>query len=180
MGRMAIAMGTLRSKCGGLPPRSGCSLGQHRPALLGLSHRHPLDPAPRGILFWAMITLALASMLYFFTSLQAKIKKKKKLTGGEDGLQGLAARLPVGLHQSEYDRTLLHFVFAIFVARLLHHSSRPSFPFGQVLTAFARTSRSLCRAVTTSTSQIDRVRDFRGALGPRGLDQDARARLRER
>lgn len=81
----------------------------------------------RGIYF-AMITLAMAQMVYFVW-LQAPF------TGGEDGLQGVPRGRLFGMLPLASDLTLYYVVVAIFVAvfafivRVVHS------PFGQVLTA---------------------------------------------
>jgi branched-chain amino acid transport system permease protein len=78
-------------------------------------------------IYFAMITLALAQLV-FFVCLQAQF------TGGENGLQGIprGSLLGIGLGN---DRTMYYFVLAVFVAvfvliRRIVHS-----PFGQVLKA---------------------------------------------
>ena len=81
-----------------MPPRPGASRRSWRsspaprpPPLCGLV-AGSLAIRRQGIYF-AMITLALAQMMYFF-ALQAKF------TGGEDGIQARAARPPVRPHRS--------------------------------------------------------------------------------
>jgi branched-chain amino acid transport system permease protein len=78
-------------------------------------------------IYFAMITLALAQLV-FFVCLQADF------TGGENGLQGIPRGSLFGLGLSN-DRTMYYFVLAVFVAvyvliRRVVHS-----PFGQVLKA---------------------------------------------
>ena len=64
-------------------------------------------------IYFAMITLALAQMIYFFC-LQAPF------TGGEDGIQARAARQAVRLHRPlADDLTMYYVVLAIFVAGFL-------------------------------------------------------------
>jgi branched-chain amino acid transport system permease protein len=79
-------------------------------------------------IYFAMITLALAQVVYF-VCLQAQ------LTGGENGLQGIPRGSVFGLLGLGDDRTMYYFVLAVFVAvfffiRRIVHS-----PFGQVLKA---------------------------------------------
>src|SRR3984957_654389 len=79
-------------------------------------------------IYFAMITLALAQLVYFIC-LQAQF------TGGENGLQGIPRGTVFGLLGLGNDRTMYYFVLAIFAAvfffiRRIVHS-----PFGQVLTA---------------------------------------------
>ena len=79
-------------------------------------------------IYFAMITLALAQMVFFFC-LQAPF------TGGEDGLQGVPRGELLGLLPLADDRTMYYFVAAVFVCgfwliqRIVHS------PFGQVLKA---------------------------------------------
>jgi branched-chain amino acid transport system permease protein len=79
-------------------------------------------------IYFAMITLALAQLV-FFVCLQADF------TGGENGLQGIPRGSLVGLVSLGNDRVMYYFVLAVFVAvfvliRRIVHS-----PFGQVLKA---------------------------------------------
>ncbi len=62
----------------------------------------------RSGIYFSMITLALAQMLYFFF-LQAGF------TGGEDGLQSVPRGKLLGLVDLESDVTLYYVVLAIFV-----------------------------------------------------------------
>ncbi len=79
-------------------------------------------------IYFAMITLAMAQMV-FFVSLQAPF------TGGEDGLQGVPRSALFGLLSLKDDVTMYYVVLAVFVAvfafilRVVHS------PFGQVLKA---------------------------------------------
>jgi branched-chain amino acid transport system permease protein len=79
-------------------------------------------------IYFSMITLALAQMVYFLY-LQASF------TGGEDGLQGIPRGRLFWFINLENDRTLYYvvlviFVFGVFLIRRTTHS-----PFGQVLKA---------------------------------------------
>jgi branched-chain amino acid transport system permease protein len=79
-------------------------------------------------IYFAMITLALAQLV-FFVCLQANF------TGGENGLQGIPRGSVFGLLALGHDRTMYYFVLLIFIAvyvliRRIVHS-----PFGQVLKA---------------------------------------------
>jgi branched-chain amino acid transport system permease protein len=79
-------------------------------------------------IYFAMVTLALAQMVYFFC-LQANF------TGGEDGIQAIPRRPLLGFVDLSRDLTLYYVVLAIFalgyfvVYRTIHS------PFGQVLKA---------------------------------------------
>ncbi len=79
-------------------------------------------------IYFAMITLALAQLV-FFVCLQAPF------TGGENGLQGIPRGSVLGLIDLGRDATMYYFVLAVFVGvyvlihRIVHS------PFGQVLKA---------------------------------------------
>lgn len=79
-------------------------------------------------IYFAMITLAFAQMLFFFY-LQAPF------TGGEDGIQSVPRGKLLGTISLENDLTLYYFVFACFVAAfwLIHRVIHS--PFGQTLKA---------------------------------------------
>ncbi len=79
-------------------------------------------------IYFAMITLALAQMV-FFVCLQAPF------THGEDGLQGVARGRFLGLVSLESDNSMYYFVLAIFVAVFLFLIRIVHSPFGQVLKA---------------------------------------------
>src|SRR5271169_3219790 len=88
-------------------------------------------------IYFAMITLALAQLV-FFVCLQANF------TGGENGLQGIPRGSLLGVVGLGSDRTMYYFVLAVFVTvfvliRRIVHS-----PFGQVLKAIrANESRAV-------------------------------------
>ena len=77
-------------------------------------------------IYFAMITLAMAQMV-FFVCLQSSF------TGGEDGLQGVPRGALFGALSLESDTTLYYLVLAIFVASFLAISRIVRSPFGQVL-----------------------------------------------
>ncbi len=77
-------------------------------------------------IYFAMITLALAQML-FFICLQAPF------TGGEDGLQGVPRGKLFGLLPLASDTTMYYVVAAIFLACFLGIGRIVTSPFGQVL-----------------------------------------------
>ena len=77
-------------------------------------------------IYFAMITLAIAQMV-FFVCLQAPF------TGGEDGLQGVPRGALLGLLSLESDTTLYYLVLVIFVACFMFISRIVHSPFGQVL-----------------------------------------------
>ena len=77
-------------------------------------------------IYFAMITLAIAQMVYF-VCLQAPF------TGGEDGLQGVPRGKLLGMFSLESDIVMYYFVVAIFVLCFLFISRIVYSPFGQVL-----------------------------------------------
>ncbi|MGM3274687.1 branched-chain amino acid ABC transporter permease [Ralstonia sp. 24A2] len=79
-------------------------------------------------IYFAMITLALAQMLYFFC-LQAPF------TGGEDGLQGVPRGKLFGVLDLADDRTLYYVVLVIVVLAFLLIVRTIHSPFGQILKA---------------------------------------------
>jgi branched-chain amino acid transport system permease protein len=77
-------------------------------------------------IYFAMITLALAQMV-FFVCLQAPF------TGGEDGLQGVPRGKLLGLLSLRPDTTMYYFTVAVFVLCFLAITRIVKSPFGQVL-----------------------------------------------
>ncbi len=82
----------------------------------------------RSGIYFAMVTLALAQMIYFY-ALQAPF------TGGEDGIQGVPRRPVLGLIGITDDSALYYFVLTIFLAGFLLIYRTIHSPFGQVLKA---------------------------------------------
>ena len=79
-------------------------------------------------IYFAMITLALAQMVYFFCL-------RAPFTGGENGIQGVKQTHLLGVVDLEKPLAMYYFVFAVFIgAFLLIHRIIHS-PFGQVLKA---------------------------------------------
>ena len=113
-------------KVWGVTPEVGLLIGTASGALLGYV-MGALAIRRQGIYF-AMITLALAQMLYFIC-LQAPF------TGGEDGLQGIPRGSLFGVLPLADDTTLYYVALAVIVAafalivRIVHS------PFGQILKA---------------------------------------------
>ncbi len=79
-------------------------------------------------IYFAMITLALAQVVYF-VCLQARF------TGGENGLQGIPRGSVFGLLGLGNDRTMYYFVLAVFVGVFFFIRRVVHSPFGQVLKA---------------------------------------------
>lgn len=113
-------------KVWGFPPELGILTAVVAAAVLGLGFGL-LAIRCSGIYF-AMITLALAQMMYF-------VFLQSPFTGGEDGLQGVPRRLLFGFIDLSNDVHLYYVVFAIFVFGfwLIHRVIQS--PFGQILKA---------------------------------------------
>jgi branched-chain amino acid transport system permease protein len=124
---MASYVTAYTAKTWGLTPELAILLGAAVAAVLGLVFG-ALAIRRQGIYF-AMITLALAQMVFFF-SLQAP-----RFTGGEDGIQAVPRGHLFGLISLADDRVLYYFVAAIFFAGLLLIYRIIHSPFGQVLKA---------------------------------------------
>jgi len=110
----------------GLTPELGVIAGTAAATLLGLVAG--LIAIRRQGIYFAMVTLALAQLVYFIF-LQAPF------TGGEDGLQGVPRGKLFGLLSLSSDLTLYYVVLVavalafVLIVRIVHS------PFGQVLTA---------------------------------------------
>jgi branched-chain amino acid transport system permease protein len=113
-------------KAWGLTPELAVLAGTAVAALLGWG-MGALAIRREGIYF-AMITLALAQMLFFYCL-------QSPLTGGEDGLQGVPRGKLFGIVSLADDRVLYYVVLAVvaaafaFIVRIVHS------PFGQILRA---------------------------------------------
>ncbi len=114
------------AKVWGLTPELAILAGTGAAALLGLVFGS-LSIRRSGIYF-AMVTLAFAQMIYFF-SLQAEF------TGGEDGIQAVPRGKLFGVIGLGDDLTLYYVVLAIFLFGVLSIYRIIHSPFGQVLKA---------------------------------------------
>jgi branched-chain amino acid transport system permease protein len=114
------------AKMWGLPPEAAIALGTATSALLGLVTG--LLAIRRQGIYFAMITLALAQMVYFFC-LQAPF------THGEDGIQSVPRGKLFGLLDLNNIWVLYYVVLAIFVGAFLLIYRTVHSPFGQVLKA---------------------------------------------
>jgi branched-chain amino acid transport system permease protein len=114
------------AKVWGLPPELSILVGTASAALLGLAFG--LLAIRRQGIYFAMITLALAQMLYFF-ALQAPF------TGGEDGIQAIPRGTLFGVFDLADRNVLYYVVLAIFLAGFLLIYRTIHSPFGQVLKA---------------------------------------------
>lgn len=114
------------AKVWGVTPEIAVLLGTGAAAVLGLIFG-ALAIRRQGIYF-AMVTLAFAQMVFFF-SLQAPF------TGGEDGIQSVPRGYLLGLIDLSPDMNLYYFVLAVVFAGLLLIYRIIHSPFGQVLKA---------------------------------------------
>ncbi|WGF87752.1 branched-chain amino acid ABC transporter permease [Marinivivus vitaminiproducens] len=113
-------------KAWGIPPEIGILAGTLTSAVLGLVFG-AIAIRRQGIYF-AMVTLALAQMIYF-AALQAPF------TGGEDGIQGIPRGRLFGVVDLGNDNAMYYLVLAIFVFGFLVIYRTIHSPFGQVLKA---------------------------------------------
>ncbi|MEX8517610.1 MAG: branched-chain amino acid ABC transporter permease [Leptothrix sp. (in: b-proteobacteria)] len=110
----------------GWSPELGVLAGTLIAALVGLVVG--LIAIRRQGIYFAMVTLAMAQMVYF-VFLQASF------TGGEDGLQGVPRGQLFGLLPLANDTAMYFVVLAVFVAVFLFISRVVHSPYGQVLKA---------------------------------------------
>ena len=110
----------------GFSPELGVLAGTLGAGLIGLLVG--LIAIRRQGIYFAMITLAMAQMIYFVW-LQASF------TGGEDGLQGVPRGKLFGLISLQNDITMYFVVLAVFVAVFLAIIRIVHSPYGQVLKA---------------------------------------------
>jgi branched-chain amino acid transport system permease protein len=124
---LASYVSAYTAKHWGLTPELAILLGTASGAVLGLAFGS-LAIRRQGIYF-AMITLALAQMVFFF-SLQAP-----RFTGGEDGIQAVPRHNVFGLIPIETDRACYYLVALVFLGGILAIYRIIHSPFGQVLKA---------------------------------------------
>jgi len=114
------------AKVWGFPPELAILFGTSAAGLLGLVTG--LLAIRRQGIYFAMITLALAQMVYFFY-LQAPF------TGGEDGIQAVPRGKLFGLIDLNNVWAMYALVFAVFIGGFLLIHRTVHSPFGQVLKA---------------------------------------------
>ncbi|HKS84626.1 MAG TPA: branched-chain amino acid ABC transporter permease [Pseudolabrys sp.] len=114
------------AKVWGFPPELAILTGTATAAICGVI-AGSLAIRRQGIYF-AMITLALAQMMYFF-ALQAKF------TGGEDGIQGVPRGHLLGLIDLRNEMAMYTLVLIMFLAGFLFIYRIIHSPFGEVLKA---------------------------------------------
>jgi branched-chain amino acid transport system permease protein len=125
LGSAAYAAGHAM-KVWGFPTEIGLLFGVAVAALLGLAMG--AIAIRRSGIYFAMITLALAQMVFFFF-LQAKF------TGGEDGLQSVPRGTLLGLVDLSKDLNLYYVVMGVFALGFFIIWRTVHSPFGQVLQA---------------------------------------------
>jgi branched-chain amino acid transport system permease protein len=113
-------------KAWGFSPELGILYGTACGAVLGLVTG--LLVIRRQGIYFAMVTLALSQMVFFYC-LQVKF------TGGEDGIQAIPRRALFGIINIQSDLTFYYVVLAIFSAGFLLIWRTVNSPFGQVLKA---------------------------------------------
>ena len=114
------------AKVWGFPPELAIVTGTFTAAVLGVV-AGSLAIRRQGIYF-AMITLALAQMMFFFAL-------QMKFTGGEDGIQGVPRGKLFGLIDLANDNNMYAVTVAIFLAGFLLIYRIIHSPFGEVLKA---------------------------------------------
>lgn len=125
MGSAAYATGWL-VRSAGWPPELGVLAGTVVAAVMGLLVG--LVAIRREGIYFAMVTLAMAQMIYFIC-LQAPF------TGGEDGMQGVPRGKLFGVLPMDNDLVMYFIVLAVFVAVFLGIMRIVHSPYGQVLKA---------------------------------------------
>ncbi len=125
MGSAAYVTGWL-VRSAGWSPEFGVLAGTLGAGVLGLLVG--LVAIRRQGIYFAMVTLAMAQMIYF-------ICLQVPYTGGEDGLQGVPRGKLLGLLPLDNDRVMYFLVLAIFVAVFLGVVRIVHSPYGQVLKA---------------------------------------------
>jgi branched-chain amino acid transport system permease protein len=111
-------------KVWGLPPEIGILIGVVGAAVLGLIMG--FFAIRRQGIYFAMITLALAQMFFFFC-VQAGF------TGGEDGIQGVPRGLLFGLVDLHKEFNIYYFVLVVFLLGVFAIWRIVNSPFGMIL-----------------------------------------------
>ncbi|MEB8389430.1 branched-chain amino acid ABC transporter permease [Rhodobacteraceae bacterium KMM 6894] len=113
-------------KVWGLPTELGLLVGAGSAAILG--YFIGMLAIRRQGIYFAMITLALAQMVYFFFI-------SADFTGGENGLQGVPRGYALGFIDLQNDLNMYYFVLTVFVIGFLIIARAVNSPFGQILGA---------------------------------------------
>lgn len=110
----------------GLGPELGILAGTGSAALLGWAFG--VVAIRRTGIYFAMITLALAQMVFFLV-------QKLAITGGEDGFQGVPRGFLFGVIDLSNNTALYYFVYAIFCFGMFMIHRTVHSPYGQILKA---------------------------------------------
>lgn len=110
----------------GLGPELGILAGTGAAALLGWAFG--VVAIRRTGIYFAMITLALAQMVFFLV-------QKLAITGGEDGFQGVPRGFLFGVIDLSNNTALYYFVYAIFCFGMFMIHRTVHSPYGQILKA---------------------------------------------
>ncbi|TNE69931.1 branched-chain amino acid ABC transporter permease [Celeribacter ethanolicus] len=113
-------------KVWGLPTELGILIGALSAGVLGLAIG--LLAIRRQGIYFAMITLAMAQMVYFFFI-------SADFSGGENGLQGVPRGSFLGLVDLQNNTAMYYFVLGVFVLGYFLIARAVHSPFGQVLSA---------------------------------------------
>ncbi|AOY88384.1 branched-chain amino acid ABC transporter permease [Marinobacter salinus] len=116
--------GYLLSNYSGLTTEIGILAGTALATLLGLAFA--LLSIRRQGIYFAMVTLALAQLVFFFFV-------QSSFTGGEDGMHGIPRGELFGMINLEDNLNMYYFVLAVFIACYLLVQRIVSSPYGQVL-----------------------------------------------
>jgi branched-chain amino acid transport system permease protein len=114
------------AKSWGLQPELAVLVGTATAAALGVIAG--VIAIRRQGIYFAMITLALAQMMYFFAL-------RAKFTGGEDGIQGVPRGRLFGFFDLSHEMTMYTFVLVVVLAGFLLIYRIINSPFGEVLKA---------------------------------------------
>ncbi len=118
--------GYLLSNYSGLTTEMGIIAGTLVATLLGLAFA--LLSIRRQGIYFAMVTLALAQLVYFFFV-------QSEFTGGEDGMHGIPRGHLFGLIDLSKNLNMYYFVLTVFIGCYLLVQRIVSSPYGQVLKA---------------------------------------------
>ncbi|MEX2476740.1 branched-chain amino acid ABC transporter permease [Marinobacter sp.] len=118
--------GYLLSSYSGLPTEVGILAGTGAGMLLGVLFS--LVAIRRQGIYFAMITLALAQLVYF-------VLVQAPFTGGEDGMHGVPRGYLFGVINLENNVAMYYFVLAVFLGGYLLVQRIVNSPYGQVLKA---------------------------------------------
>ena len=118
--------GYLLSHFSGLTTEVGIIAGTATATLLGLAFA--LLSIRRQGIYFAMVTLALSQLVFFFFV-------QSEFTGGEDGMHGIPRGELFGLINLEDNLNMYYFVLVVFIACYLLVQRIVSSPYGQILKA---------------------------------------------